>query len=184
MYPRVWRYTCIHMYTIADIGTTSSALILCLPHCIAAMDLKWNLPTKVAEGSPNWLKANLFYWSYFWLSDGHITQNAGILFGVWGREALILTLSVTRAVSSSSFWHRSDNHEESLLKHEADITEGKVKRRKPSGCLMTWMSGWIKPESWLLDLSFTQGYKFIHCSSWYELNFLLLANKTLKLTLN
>lgn len=109
---RVWRYIgrCIYLcvYTIADIGITSSALILCLPHCIAAMDLKWNLPTKVAEGSPNWLKANLFYWSYFWLSDGHITQNAGILFGVWGREALILTLSVTRAVSSSSFWHQSE----------------------------------------------------------------------------
>jgi len=82
------------------------------------------------QGCPTGLKPILCSGHIFLVNDKHITQNFGILFNVCRREALILTLIAT---SSSFCWCQSDIQEESLLEHETDITEGRVKGRKLTG---------------------------------------------------
>lgn len=129
IYPHV--QTHIYLYIIVDIGIASLALMLHLSLLYSSHGcrVEMNYPQSY-RGAQIGLKPILSSGHIFCFSDRHITQNFGILFNVCRREALILTL---RATSSSFCWCQSDIQEKSLLEHETDITEGRVKGRKPTG---------------------------------------------------
>lgn len=120
-------YIHVYLHTVVDIGIASSALMLTVkqPWIYSRID-----PITVVEGCPNWLKANLTIWPYFliqwWAYNPELCDFVQYL----RKRSLILSLSVTEAAPSSIFcWCQNDNQEKSLPAYEADIPEGRVKRK-------------------------------------------------------